>query len=208
LLPRVKCAHHYIRLGVFARSDIEWWSRALVLFHGSTPFPSDVPIPVFAFSTDACLVGGGGYFLGDWYYTNWQCDYPALLEMNINVLELACIRLAAERWGMHWSGQHVLVRSDNVSSVQAINNTTSRSLDLLAEIKQIFWLSVRYNFRITASHIAGDLNITSDRISRLHDLSCAWDVRKILPVMPVVLCNTHMSYGAFLSLQRAWSLQV
>lgn len=27
------------------------------------------------FCIDVCVIGGGGFFLGDWFYINWVVDY-------------------------------------------------------------------------------------------------------------------------------------
>ena len=67
LISKVQKSHHYVRLGLAAREDLIWWSKGLSIFHGFTPFVSDLPIPSSSFSTDACLDGGGGFYKGDWY---------------------------------------------------------------------------------------------------------------------------------------------
>jgi hypothetical protein len=58
LISKVAKSHHYIRLGPLARNDLAWWAKALHIFHGWSPFPADVPVPSWSFSTDACLSGG------------------------------------------------------------------------------------------------------------------------------------------------------
>jgi hypothetical protein len=51
------------------------------------------------------------------------------------------------------------VLSDNVAAVQAINNGTSRCMELWEIIKELFWLSVDYSFKLSAKHIEGKLNV-------------------------------------------------
>jgi hypothetical protein len=206
LISKVKLAHHYVRLGAAARSDIHWWDTGLELFHGYSPFPDDIPTPSSVFSTDACLVGGGGQYLNDWFYVDWVEDCVICDQNNINVLELKCVLLAVTRWGNLWGGKHIMVRSDNMSTVASINKTTSRSAEMLSIIKELFWLSVKYNFLLSASYIPGKLNVISDRISRLSDINCAYDACELLRVSNgLVPCKGHMSQNAFLSLQRVWS---
>ena len=36
-------------------------------------------------------------------------------------------------------------------------------------IRQLFWLSAIYNFRLIAKHIPGKNNVLADAVSRLHD---------------------------------------
>ena len=65
------------------------------------------------------------------------------------------------------------MRSDNSATVAAINNGTSRSPDLLCFIQKMFWLSVKFGFKLSANFIPGRLNVLSDRLSRLHDIVAA-----------------------------------
>ena len=207
LIMKVELAHHYVRLGVAARGDIAWWQMALVYFHGDTPFNMDIPLPSHVFATDACLRGGGAYFENDWLYLDWGIDIPELQSASINVLELRMILESARRWGSRWKGSHIRVRSDNVAAVQAINNGTTRCPELWEIVKELFWLSVQFDFRLSALHIEGKLNVLSDRISRLHDMSSALEVKQLLcgNVHVPLYCVTHMTYSTYVSLQRSWA---
>jgi hypothetical protein len=202
LMVTVKESYHYVSLGVAAKSDINWWLVALEKFNVTCPFNIDIPLAYFEFATDACLEGGGAFFMDDWFHTAWSVDCPEMIESDINMLELKVIELSARRWGHLWSGLHVLVRSDNVSSVAAINNTLSRSPALLKIVKDTYWLSVKYNFRLSAKHIAGELNVFSDALSRLHNPEFACMAAQMLSgeSWSCVYVNNHMSYLAFLLL--------
>ena len=94
-----------------------------------------------------------------------------------------------------------------MSTVAAINKGTSRSSEMLVLIQELFWCSVSYDFKLSASYIPGKLNIISDRISRMHDKNAAWEVCELLYEECVpVNCFDHLSEEAFLSLQAGWSL--
>lgn len=207
LLSKVSEPFHYVRINSAAKSDILWWVVALTKFHGTTPFTCDIPVPSHSFSTDACLLGGGGHFKNDWFFIDWKSDNPKLDGKHINILELQTVLESARRWGKFWTGFHILVRSDNYTTVAAINNTTTRSPDLLSIIKELFWLSVEYNFKLSAKHLAGNLNILSDGISRLHNFNNAKLTHQLLSNnsnIPI-FCKGHMSKQTFLSLQETWS---
>jgi hypothetical protein len=205
LITKVNMPHHFIRLGLAAREDLIWWAEGLEIFNGTAPFPSDIPLPSSSFSTDACLTGGGGAYMGDWFYSNWAHDLPSMVQSNINVLELQSVLLGVRRWAHLWVGCHILVRSDNSSTVYALNKTSSRSPEMLAIIKEIFWYSIKYGFKISAAFIPGKLNIISDRISRLHELQSAHDAFVLLNNgLKCIPCIGHMSKDAFLYLQKSW----
>jgi hypothetical protein len=206
LLLKVSQPHHYVRLGVAARADLDWWSVGIELFHGFAPFPADIPVPSSCFSTDACLEGGGSFHYGDWFYVNWVWDIPSFASKNINVLELKTVLLSARRWGHLWEGRHILVHSDNSSTVASINKSTSRSGEMLLLVKELFWCSVFFNFKLSAAYLPGKLNVISDRISRLHDVQCANDACILLfdGIHFPIGCKNHMSEETFLALQEVW----
>jgi hypothetical protein len=208
MIPKVERAHHHIRITKEAKGDILWWIEGLDFFHGKTLFISDVPLPAYVFSCDACESGAGAHFNGDWTYYAWEIDYPEYAGKHINVLELKAVVLAAEKWGPQWAGLHILVRTDNMATVAAVNKTYSRSPELLLLIRELFWLSVIYNFKITTRYIPGVENVISDRISRLTSLNAAADVRTLLAGEGVgmVFCAGHMSQQAFLFLQMNWRM--
>ena len=123
----LKANHHRAWLNEEARLDIKWWDSGCESFHGYTQFIQDLKPPCCEFSTDSCLTGGGGEFNGDWYYVNFESDYPEYAKEHINTLELLTVVIAARRWGPLWGGTHICVRSDNSSTVHAINKGTSKS---------------------------------------------------------------------------------
>jgi hypothetical protein len=206
LMTKLRFSHHHIRLSASAKADLLWWKSGLEFFHGHMPFTSDIALPSHQFSTDACLLGGGAMFGGDWFYVSWQSDVPEVCEKHINVLELETVLIAAERWGHLWEGLHILVRSDNTATVAAINKGTSRSVDLLEIIQNLFWLSVKHGFKLSASYLPGHLNILSDQISRMNDSAAAIVAKSLLTDDSVIESNGHMTKKTFLWLQDCWGM--
>ena len=143
----LKSQHDHARLSAASKADLNWWSTGLNVFHGHTPFVSDVALPSHVFATDACLSGGGASFGRDWFYVSWEIDFPESKNSHINQLELQTVLVAAEKWGPLWRGQHIKVRSDNMTTVASINKGTSRSVGLLAIVQKLFWLSVEFGFK-------------------------------------------------------------
>jgi hypothetical protein len=179
----------------------------LLDFHGNSPFVNDIPLPSFAFASDACLSGGAAHFDDDWFYTSWKWDHPEVLGSHINIFELKTVLESAKRWGPRWAGLHIQVRSDNTATVAAINKGTSRSEDLLSFVHELFWLSVKFNFKLSARHISGQCNVLADRLSRLDSVSEAHDARLILTnfTQDIVSCKSHMTPISFIYLQDCWN---
>ena len=169
LTCKLRAPHHRIWLGKEARADILWWKDGLSVFHGSTKFVADMPPPSTHFWSDSCRSGGGAICGNDWFYVNYSVDHPKLVDNHINCLELATVLFSARRWGHLWSGKHIIVKCDNSASVYAINKGTSRAPVFMELLRELFWLSEKYAFRLSASHIKGDFNFVADAISQLHD---------------------------------------
>jgi hypothetical protein len=117
------------------------------------------------------------------------------------------VYLAADRWAPCWAGKHIVVRSDKSATVAAINKSTSRSSDLLPIVKELFWLCVKCNFKLTASFIPSKLNILADYLSRLHKMENVCLAKSfLLPSMyDVLYCKFYMSFKCFLLLQALWA---
>jgi hypothetical protein len=206
LLCRVPRPNHHSRIPADARADIKWWTHALDHFHGTAQFPADIPVPSFIFATDACETSGGGHHGQDWFFSSWAQDYPQYVNAHINFLELLSVKIAVERWGPLWKGLHIMVRSDNSATVAAVNNTTSKSPELLSLIRELYWLSVKFDFKLSASHIPGVDNVLSDAISRMFEVEKALLMKELLMLNSNVCmyCLKHMSKKSFSFLQDAW----
>ena len=199
--PRAK-----YKLSVEFFADLHWWISFLRIFNGKCAFLNNVPTADV--QTDACNFGAGGFFQGDWYYHSFVCDKPEVANLHINFKEVLAIYFAAKHWAPSWSGQHIVIHSDNTTAVSILNKGSCKNKVVMGFLRELFWLSAIYNFRITAKHIPGLKNVIADAISRLHesyylDRFC----RLLLPwynfnahaifEMPLLL---HMPYYSFIFL--------
>ena len=161
--------HHHIRINKQLRGDLSWWTSFLSVFNGKTFFVDSAPVASEEFATDACPVGGGGFFRGDWFYRNWEIDHPNLAEAHINLNETFTVLLALYRWKSHLRDKWIVVHSDNHTTISALNKGTCRNPQVMKWLPDIFWFSATYNFRITTCYIPSKANTMADALSRLHD---------------------------------------
>jgi len=68
-----------------------------------------------------------------------------------------------------WKSKRVHIVTDNVCAMWNINNGTSVNLASLQLLKELFDLSLKFNFTISASVIRSAENCVADSISRLHE---------------------------------------
>ena len=162
--------HHHSRLNFQLRADLSWWAEFLSVFYGKTFFVESEPVASEEFSTDACPIGGGGFFRGDWFYINWEVDNPDLAKAHINLKETFTVLVVLEQWKHQLRDKWIVVRSDNRTTISALNKGTCHNPQIMQWLREIFWLSATHNFRVTAHYIPSKSNTVADAISCLHEL--------------------------------------
>ena len=201
LSTMLKNDRHRTWVGREARNDILWWRSSLRVFNGLSCFVSDITPPNCALYTDSCLEGGAGAYQGEFFYSNFTVDAPLIADMHISCKELYTVLVACLKWGHLWSGGHTIIFCDNSPSVQAINKGTSKNNFFMKCIREMHWLSVKFNFRITARHIPGRDNVLCDALSRLHDAKYFMLAKNLLRFFPSILARNIMSFKSFMCLQ-------
>ena len=189
LLGLMSAAHSVVHLGLLHMRPLQRWLRGLLrrpeprtlrparvppslapsLSHWSDPSVIARGSPLGRVSdrvvvfTDASLSGWGGVcgkisIKGQW---------PRGGSEHINHLELHTVLLVLSGLGPHLVGRHVLVRSDNQTTVSHINRQGGvRSLGLHRMAHEI-WLWASANLlSLEAQHVAGRLNTAADLMSR------------------------------------------
>ena len=121
---------------------------------------------------DACPTAAGAFFYGDWRYHSFVLDIPEVRNLHINFKEVLALILAAKCWGKLWCNKHVIIQSDNTTAVSIINKGTTGNPIIMRYLREIFWLSAVYNFRITAKYLPGCMNYIVDAISYMHEPYC------------------------------------
>ena len=159
ILDAIRPHHKYV-ISPAIRLDIQWWTNFMSIFNGCSLILD--ALPATSLSTDACDVGTGAYYEGEWFYCNLSADCPELENEHINLKELAAVVLAIQRWAPLWANKRVFVWSDNTSTVSSINRCSPRSPKLMKCLRYVFGLSAIYNFRMTASYIPGIQNSLVD----------------------------------------------
>ena len=185
-IHKLRLPSHRSRLSMQFRADLSWWKTFLVTFNGRSMM-LDFRQPVY-FQTDASFHGFGAVCSDDWFAGSWSdCPAPDFrsslfhnqhcshaghtidpsLRSNINYLELFPILIAVRRWGPRWLNKRICVDTDNTQTMAFINNGTCKNPIAMSWLREIFWISVRYNFHLRSRHLPGKLNQHADRLSRL-----------------------------------------
>lgn len=172
LASSVKELHHHVHLNQACREDIRMWMLFLKQWNGICMFHdlAVTPAPDMELYTDAAsTLGYGGFFEGRWFSEKWPVDLPKIKDFKLSMalLELYPIVVAALLWGKLWAGKRILFHCDNSSTVHIIQKGRSKINSIMCLMRQLTWLSVKYNFFVTAEHIPGAKNVYADLLSRL-----------------------------------------
>lgn len=155
----------YIRLNISARSDIRWWFEFAKQWNGTSMlFKWDRLHPQSIVTSDASGHWGCGAYVGDhWFQFQWPSDMD---ECHITIKELIPIVMAAAIWGHEWVGQSVRFQCDNAAVVAIVNSGSSRDPFAMHLVRCLAFITARFNFVVSSSHIHGVDNILADALSR------------------------------------------
>lgn len=174
----------WVRLLPEVLLDLAWWRKFAKQLNEQPMSPLCCAHDANFFATDAALEAsaagiGGVYIAGDTVHrfsftgpsTLWLPRVGVLrdeqrLALGIHHLELLAVLEAADRWSHLWAGKHVRVFCDNNVVVAWANKGTCRDPLALGWLRELFWLAVRWSFRLTAVRISSVQNTLADSLSR------------------------------------------
>lgn len=184
LLKGLREGNPRIYLNDSFREDIKWWRSWARVFNGICPIIKYNYGHSNCVYSDASFNGFGIAFGTDWvagYFNSYAfpvdldtlrhshhwCNVFIEGDLNINVLELVPILVAARWYGPSWTNFHIVCFSDNTQVVSALNKGVSSNPISMMILRELFWLSVKYNFYLTARHVMGVDNVIADLLSRV-----------------------------------------
>lgn len=151
-------------------------------------------------TTDASLTGWGGVFEGRPINGIWS---PHLRRTHINYLELMAVMLTLRHFLPFLRGHHVLVRTDNTSTVAHINRQGGlRSRCLLTLARRLLLWSNTHFLSLRATHVPGVQNPGADLLSRGNLLYGEWCLN---PCVVIQIWNRfgHSAVDLFASAENA-----
>jgi hypothetical protein len=100
-------------------------------------------------------------------FTEFQAEWTLQVsQLHSGKRELLAVLEALNHWAPDLNHRRVLVYSDNMEVVSAINKGLSRIPFTRQFIKQLAQLSIAHGFEIRAAHVPGSENTIADALSR------------------------------------------
>ena len=169
LIQVSKCTRHLnwpARLNVQCRSDLIWWQTFASRRNGRQLWKPILP-QATCFTDASGKWGCGAVLVSDefpcWSQLEWP---PSWSSQHIACKEMVWILIAPSIWGCCWSHKRLVVYSDNMVVVATITAGTSRDPTLAHLCHCLFFISAKWSFEVTASHVAGETNVAADALSR------------------------------------------
>jgi hypothetical protein len=178
-MKNLKLPQHKVILTRDIRSDLDWWLKAIPLLNDTMLIKDDRPVQSMVM--DACTMGCGASFAGDWFYNDWVYDWPETQNLHINYKEVLCTVLAARRWAPLWTNSKIVVYTDSMAAKGMLARARSKNPMVTQYLKELFWLSIVFNFEVIPVHLPGKDNEVADRISRIRDRQAALDLTTVFP---------------------------
>ena len=136
-IAKLHIANHKAKLSVDFHKDIKWWLKYLQAFNGVVYYRH---VDHAVVHTDACNIGGGAFFSGDWRYFHWKGDLRVSSNIHINYKEVLAVVLAAKYWHRDWANHNITVITDSTVAKAIINRGTCKSKLIMGSLRELFWL--------------------------------------------------------------------
>ena len=147
----VKYLHYIVKLSVAARADIDWWLSAAISWNQKSMFMDEhwTLSTKLHLHTDASLKCIGAVFGNLWLTEPLSGSEAA---RSIAWKELLAVVMACAMWGDHFRSKKLVVHCDNSSVVYAVNTGTSKCVEMMYLIRQLYHLCVQFNFVCYLQH--------------------------------------------------------
>lgn len=134
------------------------WNGISMLVKNSKQHPD-----VFVTSDASGSWGCGAYERDQWFQLQWP---PSMADCHISIKEKIPVVLAAATWGKQWSNKSVRFQSDNAVVLALLNSGSSKEETLMHLMRCLCFIMAKFNFIVSANHIAGVNNHLADALSR------------------------------------------
>ena len=155
---------HKLSLSDEMKLDIKWWLLYIRSFNG-VDFIIDPGMVKFSYKGDACLDGGGGFHL-DEYWSRTLPEWMRGKSVPIHQKEYWVLLISIRLWGSTWSGSAVELFVDNTAVCQTCTNQKPSDPTMAAFLREFLYLVVLFKFHPIVLHIGTKENVIADYLSR------------------------------------------
>eukprot|EP00873_Tetraselmis_striata_P014170 jgi/Tetstr1/434434/TSEL_023534.t1 len=163
-----------VRMTPQLRRDLQWWTSVPSQSNGK---PIHRPVETAYVHTDSSGYGWGGVLNGRLEARGFWSSADE--RQHITWKELKAVRLTVESFLPHLAGRNILLHEDNQAVCHILSGLTSRSPEMMAELRRLWCLMDSHGIHLRARYIRSAANIWADRLSRHLD-SDDWQLDPLL----------------------------
>jgi hypothetical protein len=175
LSTTVQGLYDRVYLNSGCRADIRMWSTFVNSWNGVSLFLDDgiVTNADLHLFTDASAQGFAGVYQDRWFQNSWppQLNKISRTHLNMALLELFPVVVAAVLWGHEWSRKNILFHCDNMATVHIINKGRSKcsQSQIMQLMRRLTICAARHHFNVHSVHVPGSDNTLADFLSRFQN---------------------------------------
>ena len=165
--PWVKWGSLPIPLSEEVYEEANIW-RHIVKTRNSFPIHHKELIPVVInMATDSSMKGGGGVVSFNMAAEEVACQWTEFEKMqHINWLEMLMVWIMLYSFRGDLSGKKLFCEVDNMVTCWCLRRAGARSKSMMVLVRWIWMLSLQYDIQLDVHHLAGELNVRPDALSR------------------------------------------
>ena len=155
-----------VEIPLYVKKDVLWWYRFLPTYNGiSLMLYEEWCTPDAICSSDACLQGCGGFWLGKYFHTSFPVKFKEE-KYHITVLEMFSVVICLKLWGNNFKGKRIQMFCDNESICHVVNSGKTKNELLQDCLREISFLAAVHEFQLKLVYIQSSANRLSDLLSR------------------------------------------
>ena len=148
------------------KQDVAWFLKFLPQFQGTASYCHVDIQGGETIEIDATLNSVGGVWGNEIYNAKIPDDILVEAKTNITHLEMINIIVALNIWGSQWRHGKVLIKTDNMATVNIYNKGYTRDSILAKYARNIWLLTAKFDISLKVIHVPGKINIIADLLSR------------------------------------------
>ncbi len=169
-----------VALSKQAKRDLEWWRDLPPAWNGCWIWR---PVETKSLWTDSSDFAWGATMGGDRRHDAqgfWRRGEE--ISAHITLKELRAVTRAIECFAPQLAGHHVRHFEDNQAVVHIINNVTTRSPEIMRELRSLWWLLEHHGITLLTEYIPTNDNVRADELSRqeLSDWALSSDIFELV----------------------------
>ena len=154
--------HQQVEIPMYVKRDVLWWYQFLTVNNGvSLMLYEEWCLPDEICSSDSCLYGCGGFWLGKYFHVSFPTKFK---EMNFHktILEMFTVVICLKLWGSNFKGKKIQMFCDNESICQVVNSGKTKVEILQDCLREIAFLAAIHEFQVKLVHLDSKSNRLSD----------------------------------------------